>query len=265
MLTVSPPAYRMCVVTIGFATPIDSLVALRNRLVHRREPSSLSLDGSASNPNLLLLRSTSGHSLLQIQPHEATLQTTYSGNTYTAHDAEGARLRAEYATEKLRAVTQLFDENGVRIALLGVTVTARIVAPEPLATSLREAAVRAFHLAPTFTEGGAAFDFVVRASRALDDNVFSNLQVSWFQERSINIQIRADQIMLQPFLLREWEMTLTSEGLELSYDRNNKRGLFAGRREWSTDEFLDLLSGTMQGSADAFTQVQKTISGGVGS
>lgn len=255
LLSVPLPTYRTCTVTVAFGEPLGSLVALRKKLVHGASE-QLALDAAASNETSLLLKSTSGHSLLQLRADGAHFQTTYSG-AYADHGA--VELRRGYATEKLTALFDLLADAGAKVELFGVTVAARITCQEPDVQSLRDAAVRAFQLRPLFTEGEPAYDFVVRASRAVDADVFANTQASWFQERSITFQLTTDQVAQRLVKFKEWDMTLVGEGLELSYDRNNKRGLFEGKRLWPAEDLMRMLTDTLAASGGAFLGIHGAI------
>lgn len=248
--------YQSCKMIIGFMVPID-MVALRENL-RGRTGERLTLDAGGSNDTALLLRSTSGHTQFRIQAEEAALVTRYS-EAYAAPGKEGAALREAYAIDKFADVVDLLALAGAQVSLFGAAVVARMSPSEADIARVRAAATAAFALNPLFAEGDDAFDFVVRASRAIGEHAFSNVQVGWYQERSIEFRLTPEQVATRTISFKEWDATLTAQGLELTYDRNNKKGLFAGKRTWSTDDLKGLLQGTLDGSTPAFVAVQDAM------
>ena len=213
--------------------------------------------GTGRHP--LTFRSLTGHTELTVAPDSASLVTSYTSD-YTKSESGGQRLA--YAEEKIRATFERFGQLGIKVIFLGTVVTAQLRGNDTDSPDkLKRAAARAFSLNEALAEGEEVFDFQIRTSRTVGEDVFSNLGVSWFQERVFSMPVSPLALLSgQQLLVRDWEaLTVIGEGIALTYDRNNKHGLFKGKRDWADEEFIRMAVAGLRDSGPAFDGVCKAI------
>jgi hypothetical protein len=245
--------FLTCGIHVAFAETAD-LKALRAAALgagddpHTRE---LNLSVPESQENQIVLRSRTGSSQVQLTPVLAALQTSYF-DSYSPMDDSG--LRANYGVGKLSALLTLLDRAHVTPAMVGVVVTARAAA-EPMEdiAAVSRACSRAFNLQGTLTEGEDLLDFNLRVARRADENTYSNIYVSQYEERTFHIS----GPLVRP--LHEWDGQVSTRGIELKYDRNNKLGLLSGRRDRDATFFLELCRNTVEAAPRALGGVLDLI------
>lgn len=119
---------------------------------------------------------------------------------------------------------------------------------------------------PLLTEGGPVEDFSLRASRVVDDIAFSNVWLTWFQERAFSVQMPfgVPPQVVRSVSVSDWDMPLVDEGIEFKYDRNNKFALQRGKLEWTVAELLTLVDGytpAMMGALDRTQDALASVTG----
>ena len=181
----------------------------------------------------LLLQSASGSTQLVAGPDQTLSHTAYYGNFAEegAWDERGA-----YGLRKIEALLGLLSSASARLSFIGLTTVAQLSVRDLNGEALRRAAATAFGVLPLLTEGEPCFDFSLRASRAVEPDVFSNIYANWFQQRSAPMSMGPAQMSHRPF--KPWQMHLDDEGVELRFDRNNKRGLYRGTTDWTAERFV---------------------------
>jgi hypothetical protein len=192
---------------------------------------------------------------VEVCPDRADLVTQYFGEL-TAPEA--VRQRAEYARAKVRSLLGLFTEAGARFQYVGITNLARCSGGEVGVDRLRAAAAAALSLPRAVTDDADVFDFTVRVSRVVDDRVYSNVNVGWYQTRMATFELPA-VVSTGLRIMRDWDFPISDEGIEFRYDRNNKRGLFNGKRQWSSDEVAGIVDATMTGTGPALERITSAI------
>lgn len=233
---------------------VDATLGARLRKVFENEGRNddLNLNIAASQGERLVLQSVTGSTTVQVLPNTARLQTTYFGDfEIPSNDSK----RADYAARKVGRLLALLDAGGVRLTFFGAVAEAHVEAPTGEENRLRSATLDALKISPLL--GDDVYDFSLRASCASSDDVFSNTSVNWFTTRTFALE--GDAGAVPGLVFSEWDMSPIAEGVELKYDRNNKRGLFAGKREWSSKEFLDIALGTLNDSRSTFEKLSSQI------
>lgn len=232
--------FKSQAIQIDYAMGDGGLRAVRD--ASARANDVINLNHIMSSESSLVLQSPTGSSQVKVTSTRATLNTKFFAE-FVPPDA--GELRREYTGIKFRKVLELLEAGGAALTYLGFSTVAR----GPVSGDrerFHAAAVHAAGLHPRLTEGHECFDFTLRASRVADDDTFANIHLNWFQERTIELPVTPEQMgAIQHAQVNVWEMTLAGEGLEFKYDRNNKRGLFAGRRAWSSDDFLRIVSSSV--------------------
>lgn len=227
-------AFRTQAVQVDFQPP-PGVVARLHAAIGQLRGDVLNLNHVASTDERLLLQSPTGSTQVEVVAGRVTMQTQLFGDFVAP--AAGER-RAQYMRSKLAFMLPVLEDAGAVLHYLGTSTEARASAASfGDRSSLHRAAVAAAGIRPELTEGQQCFDFTLRASRAVDDCIFSNVILQWYQDRAVTMQmIDPTQMVAARFAM--WDLPLTDEGLQFQYDRNNKVGLFAGRRQWSAAEFV---------------------------
>lgn len=247
--------FRSHLVQMKFALGREGLREVRERATTRND--QLNLNHLASTDSALLLQSPTGSTEARITADQGTLTTRFFGS-FVELDANDKR--AEYAEKKQRLVLDMLAGAGASLQYIGVSVVARAsVAQVEDPGVLQKAALHATGLHDDWTEREPSFDFSVRVSRRAEHDTFSNIHLHWYQDRRMTIEIGRDS-SLPPSRKDIWELPLVDEGLEFRYDRNNKRGLFAGRKDWSREDFLRIADDTIRGAPTALLPFTERMS-----
>ncbi len=252
------PTLRFQVINQTIRVAYDVSPALLERVrtaVQGRRDEHLNLNHLASTAERLLVQSPTGTTRVEILPDRADLVTQYFGE-FTGPPA--AAQRAEYAKAKVRSLVGLLTEAEARFKYVGITNLARCSAGEIGVDRLRMAAVAALSVPRSVSDDCDVFDFTLRVSRIVDANVYSNVNVGWYQTRMATFELPVG-VPSGLRILRDWEFPVSDEGIEFRYDRNNKRGLFAGKQAWSSDEVAGIIDATMSDLGPALTRITSAV------
>jgi len=168
--------------------------------------------------------------------------------------------RAKYSEAKAKAILELLEAAGTKFSFLGITTVARWSTRGKDAEEARAAVQGAFGGLDLLSEGESPYDFSLRASRVVGENQFSNIFLNWYQSRSVTVALQVPKgVVPTGFSLNEWDMPLEEEGIELRFDRNNKRAMFEGCRDWTKDALLTMVCDTMKEMPISFDAVVKAI------
>lgn len=208
----------------------------------------LYLNHQASNVSRLLLQTATSSTLAEIRQETSAMVTTYFGPDFTSPGE--APERVGYAREKLSALLTILRGNVDAIDFIGAMVEAKISANEVDPGQLLDAASKTFDLRGLLSEEAPCFDFELRVSRTIEPDLFSNLRVAWYESRQAEVMLGKFEAgaALPPNArssISEWEMRLADQGMTLSYDRNNKRGLRQGKTEWGEEDVLRVYVGAL--------------------
>lgn len=172
----------------------------------------------------------SGSSRAQVGAHETVISTEFFDGF---EEADSRDRRDEYILKKLDAIGENLERGGVRFLFIGLTQIAQLPLIGNAAKHYRRATVPRLLARPEAMVGsGEPFDFTFRVSRHLGELAYFNVYVGWYQSRKHQILIRADELAVA----HPWDGVLDSEGLEVRFDMNNKRGLYDGKKRWSWAE-----------------------------
>jgi hypothetical protein len=241
--------------TIRVAYDMDATLLGRIRSLGRRD-GDLNVNVLQSTDVQLRAQSLTGTTVVDIRPNQADMVTPYFGDYVRPELAEERR---SYAIAKLRSLLDLLLEGGAKLQQLGIVSRARASAMTIGAESVRGALGRAVHLPREFADDAEIFDLSLRVSRAIDDRVYSNLSVDWYQTFVARLELPIGGALPQVHHTQIWDCPISDEGVEFRYDRNNNRGFFAGRREWTRDEFLMVLDAMMVDVGPALARVKRAI------
>ena len=235
-----PFEFRQQDVSLQYDAEPGLAVRIRERVRQQERDADLNVNVLLSQPDVLILQSATGSTLVEVHADRAVMRTRYF-DEFTAADAHEGR--ADYTRRKARRLLDLLDAAGAKLLLVGIVSVARMEVPSGESpNALREHFRERFGGINVLTEGALPFDFVLRASRIADEARYSNVQLSWYQDRTFTLTMDtlapARTVVKQ---VSDWELPLTGEGLELRYDQNNKRGLHAGRRDWSAADMSALI------------------------
>lgn len=220
---------------------------------------ALNLNHLVSDQNKTLLQSPTSSTVVEIGPAKCAYISHYFGE-FAAPEASKARV--DYCLEKLDALVPVLEAAKVVPMFIGVSVVVNVPAGGIDPKELKTAAVAALGLPGFLAESsGLPYDFSVRVAREItaDDGspyLFSNVSMNWYQTRTYSGP-------LVP-VVREWEMQLAEEGLEFRYDRNNKAGLFAGRRQWGFSEYRRIAADTLRDSSETVGALYEEVKNKLG-
>lgn len=242
--------------TIRIAYDLDAAIPSRVReAANGRRDEHLNPNHLASTEERLLVQSPTGTTIVEVRPDRADLTTQYFGE-FSSPDASDRRV--EYSRAKAGSLLGLLEAGGARLQFIGVINVARCSAASIGVERLRRAAVAAAALPGDLTDGDDVFDFTLRASRAVDEHTFSNVTLDWYQTRTAAFELAVGAAPARR-LMRDWDFPIGDEGLEFRYDRNNKRGLFAGRRGWSAGDFVSVVEGCTRAAPPALARIATAI------
>ncbi len=233
--------FRLATVHLGYRA-VD-LSGLRKG-VEAIDKAEFSVTGSLATQ--FALTSPSGHSQGMADVNAAVININFSGEF---EKIESWEKRKEYIIRKVKALSAIVGGSETFHEFIGVTMIAR----SPGDDSLRERAFKSVVPSTCLTQNQPVVDFTLRASHALGVNGFFNAYVSWFQTRMFNFMVPRQTFQL---MVREWEGALTEQGLEIRFDFNNKKGLYDGKRDWTTEEILELTEAGLREIKSAFEKLQ---------
>ncbi|MHB9149786.1 MAG: hypothetical protein ACYC33_06875 [Thermoleophilia bacterium] len=215
----------------------------------------LNINFLGSDESRAILQSPTSSTSVEITSKRIALMTNYFGELA---GVDAFAERRKYADDKLRALIDWLSGTGLLPVYFGITSVAHMSAEGHDPTMLKNAAARALCIPPLMHENAPLYDFSFRVARAVEGiedssvgDFFSNLSVNWYQTRSYSGP-PIHQISV-------WDMQLTEQGLEFRYDRNNKSALFAGRRDWSLEDFRAAAALTLTDIEPAFHPVASAI------
>jgi hypothetical protein len=186
----------------------------------------LNINFQASDSEQVILQSPTNSTIVELKQQEALLRVHFF-DAYRDFE-EKAPARRGYTLQKLDALLGLLEEEPVTFNLVALVFLARHRVQSAEAPGLRAALADAYPTIALFSGGQPLFDVDLRVSHTEDD-AFVNHGLRWYQERRAMLVLGGGS----PLSLREWDLPLVEEGVEYKYDRNNKRALFDGQREWS--------------------------------
>jgi hypothetical protein len=164
--------------------------------------------------------------------------------------------RHEYLIRKIKALFAIIEGSETVHGFIGVTMIAR----SPADKAQREQAFKSLVPSRCLTQAEPVYDFTLRASRDLKGGLgFFNTYLNSFQTRTFTIQMPIG--VPGPVSIRDWEGALSEEGLEIRFDINNKKGLYAGKRDWTGDELLQLAKAGFEEIRLAFEDLQAKCTG----
>lgn len=207
----------------------------------------------------LHLQSPTGSSRGWINPEgQAVLQTRYFGDFARATHWDE---RLSYTRSKLGALVNLLTKGEAVVRFTGITSTARVSInnlQKDEALALKASAAKLCNADQI--GDGEPFDFVSRASRAVEDRFFFNQTLTWYQVREATIQVSKP---MGKVLVRDWDMTLVDEGLDIVFGWNNKLGLMKGKLDWSLEELVEIASKS-EGDRAKLEKIVKALEEGMG-
>lgn len=218
----------------------------------------LNVNALMSQPELLVLQSPTSSTVVEVAADRAVMRTRYFDNY-----VEMGRFteRASYARRKAERLLELLGEARAQLRFIGLVSLARRSIRETTAQDEVRQRLQRLDAVGLLSEGSLPFDFVLRVSRVADADRYSNVQLSWYQERAFSLTLDTLGPERAAFKqLHDWEMPLSDEGLELRYDQNNKRGLHGGHREWSPEQMLSVVDRYFADLAPAVRRITKQLS-----
>lgn len=248
-------AFIQQLVTLEFPPQEDLCRNLRNAppvgLGH-----DLNLQHVNSNDGRVLMLSPTGSTQVQITSSQVTLSTQLFADYAKPANSD---LRVSYLQKKLAAILTVLADKGVVFSYIGVSTIARASARQVNSPDeLRSAAVQASGVDAAYLEGEECFDFTVRMSHVSGSDCFTNATLQWYQDRSFvlnSLELAQAAAARVPI----WDMQLTDQGVEFRYDRNNKHGLFEGRRTWSVQELEEIACSTVVQAPKALAPISLLI------
>lgn len=246
--------YRTMSALVHYAVDETLVERLRTAVAASGRDADLNLNVASSAKDRLLFQSVTGSTVVHVARTQARLQTTYFGDF---EQPARATERSAYAEKKLGRLLTLLGECGARLTFFGAVVEARLDAPEGQGNELRAVVKDVLHVSPLMMSSEAVYDLSVRISSVHSDDVFSNTSINWFTERVFAFDGPPETA--PGLVLNEWDMSPGIEGVELKFDRNNKRGLFAGKRDWTADDFMGIALGAMRDAVPAFGKLESAI------
>ncbi len=223
-------------VTLGFTDPVPDFAVVREKIAATQQDDFFLRRGAAADE--IVLDSLTGHSRLTLGRGRAVLATRYSGSYQEVGEGYSSE-RRDYAIKKIRTVCRLLDAAKVSTDLFGVTISGRVGGPLGLAPQLRGAVLRAYPLGMFLPDSKQVYDFQVRASYVASDTCFANTILSWFQERTLQVELTPET---REAVLKEWDSVLSGEGVAVDFDLNNKRALFEKpAQKWGCDDYAPIV------------------------
>lgn len=221
-------------------------------------PAELNVNVLMSRPDLLVMQSPTSSTVVEVAADRAVMRTRYFDDfVEMGRFAE----RAAYARRKAERLLTVLGDAGARLRFIGLVSLARKPLRETSAQDQVRRRLQKLDGVNLLSEGNVPFDFLLRVSRIADEDRYSNVQLSWYQERIFSLTLDTLGPERAAYKqLHDWEMPLSDEGLELRYDQNNKRGLHAGRREWSAGQMLLLVDRYFADLPDAITRITSQLS-----
>jgi hypothetical protein len=184
------------------------------------------------------LVSTKGESRATIQNGTVVGQTSYPQH-FTV--AAAWQERSQDTSRKLGALLALLEEGGARPIFVALSYIAHMMIEPSQREIVKQRIAESLgmnRLAP----GDVAADFQTRMGIGVGDSGFLSMSASWFQLRTYQMPIpTVPQGGIATVSFREWDATLSHEGVEVRFDINNKKGLYTGKRDWSIDELQDVV------------------------
>lgn len=192
----------------------------------------------SKNNDRLVLQSLTGSSTVNILPHQSLLNTTYY-DSYTGDASHPDRVA--YACAKISTLLDYLAHAGARMSFFGVVSAARISINDNNLTkdALLNAVIKFIGCSPAIADNASLFDFSVRFSTT-DEDCFSNVSLSWFEERTMMVPITGQSGHSGVVYLKDWDMTVGNEGIEIRWDYNNKFALRNNDRLWDKSRYLKL-------------------------
>jgi hypothetical protein len=221
-------------------------------------PAELNVNALMSRPDLLVMQSPTSSTVVEIAADRAVMRTRYFDDfVEMGRFAE----RAAYARRKAERLLTVLGDAGAQLRFIGLVSLARSPVRETTAQDEIRRRLQKLGGVGLLSEGSLPFDFLLRVSRVADEDRYSNVQLSWYQERTFSLTL--DNLGPERTAykqLHDWEMPLSDEGLELRYDQNNKRGLHGGRRDWSAQLMLSVIDRYFADLAPAVTKITTQLS-----
>jgi hypothetical protein len=215
----------------------------------------LNVSSLLSQDDVVVFQSPTASTLVEVRNLNGPVWTAVMTTRYFGEYAEQGSFekRGTYTREKMKRLIDLLTAAGGKLLFCGLVTLARCPVETAEQEPLRERLSAKIPGLKALAQDSTPFDFIIRASRRPDDIRFSNIQLGWYEERSVNVPVTAMQS--GSFALPDWEMTVTGVGLELRYDQNNKQALRAGRRTWSPADFQKLVDGYLTDLPGAVTTI----------
>jgi hypothetical protein len=186
------------------------------------------------------------------------MQTQFFGE-FAKKEANQQRL--EYAQSRFGALLALMSEAKIQPLYCDVATVAHMSGKgaDYRHEQLVRAAAKSFQLRGPLSENQEPFDFLLRVSRVIDPDYFSSIWLAMYQERVFELIQPPGSVPPQPMVMFDWQGALMDEGLELRYERNNKRALWAGRVETGTEFAMKLVTSGISGFPTALDVVERAL------
>lgn len=233
----------------------EGIISAIRESVKAERDEHLNINYPASMGDRLVFQSITGSTRAEITDDRAVLQTKFFGD-FT--DAGQCDARRDYSRAKVGRLIEILRRQ-TTISFIGINIDARWSLSEMGLP--REAVVKAvrdeFLSGTSLTEGENPYDFTLRVSRVVPPDMFSNISLGWYIERSILIPVDLAQVGVVAF--REWNLPVSDEGLEFKYDRNNKFGLMQGKADHDLESLLAVVMSAHESLPNAIGNISEPL------
>lgn len=216
----------------------------------------------------LILQSLTGGTVVHVGHNQAIMQTSYY-DEYMKPEKQPER--SSYANEKLRSLLTKLSQAGAKFSSFGIISSSKVTLKDNDIgrNELLKMAQTALHLNKLLSDQSTCYDFTIRVSKEVESLFYSNMTLSWFQERQAALpigiggsqQVGPGGVSLSAIQLNEWDMELVDEGIEIKYDWNNKLGLLRKKLDWDDTALLGMAAKMLDALPSELNNVVSMIRG----